>query len=78
MEGRADESGEVRVLIVDDHTVVRDGLKALLTAEQGMVVVGAAGDGQEAIGPRTQRDRVGHARRHVVRALLLQVIQKVP
>lgn len=37
------------VLIVDDHTVVRDGLKALLSAEPGMRVIGAAGDGLEAV-----------------------------
>jgi NarL family two-component system response regulator LiaR len=40
---------EIRVLIVDDHTVVRDGLTALISAESGMHVVGAAGDGEDAI-----------------------------
>lgn len=39
----------IRVLIVDDHTVVRDGLNALLSAEPGMKVIGMAGDGQEAV-----------------------------
>jgi NarL family two-component system response regulator LiaR len=39
----------IRVLIVDDHTVVRDGLNALLSAEPGMEVVGAAADGVEAV-----------------------------
>ena len=42
-------SGEIRILIVDDHTVVRDGLNALLSAERGMQVVGVAGDGEVAI-----------------------------
>lgn len=42
-------SGDIRILIVDDHTVVRDGLNALLSAEPGMTVVGAAGDGEQAI-----------------------------
>jgi DNA-binding NarL/FixJ family response regulator len=37
----------IRILIVDDHTVVRDGLNALLSAEPGMQVVGSAGDGQK-------------------------------
>ncbi len=37
------------ILIVDDHTVVRDGLKALISAEPGMKVIGAAGDGLEAV-----------------------------
>ena len=34
---------------MDDHTVVRDGLEALLSAEPGMQVVGSAGDGEQAI-----------------------------
>jgi len=39
----------IRVLIVDDHTVVRDGLNALLSAEPGFEVVGSAADGIEAV-----------------------------
>lgn len=39
----------ISILIVDDHTVVRDGLNALLSAEPGMKVVGACGDGQTAV-----------------------------
>jgi len=39
----------IRVLIVDDHTVVRDGLNALLSLEPGMQVVGSAADGLEAV-----------------------------
>jgi NarL family two-component system response regulator LiaR len=39
----------IRVLIVDDHTVVRDGLQALLSVEPGMEVVGSAADGIEAV-----------------------------
>jgi NarL family two-component system response regulator LiaR len=39
----------IRILVVDDHTVVRDGLNALLSAEPGMQVVGAAADGVEAV-----------------------------
>jgi NarL family two-component system response regulator LiaR len=42
-------SENIRILIVDDHTVVRDGLNALLSAEPGMQVVGSAADGLEAI-----------------------------
>jgi NarL family two-component system response regulator LiaR len=42
-------STPIRVLIVDDHTVVRDGLQALISAEAGMQVVGAASDGIEAV-----------------------------
>ena len=42
-------SKKIRVLIVDDHTVVRDGLNALLSAEPSMQVVGTAADGVEAL-----------------------------
>jgi DNA-binding NarL/FixJ family response regulator len=38
-----------RVLIVDDHEVVREGLRTLLTRREGMEVVGQAGTVQEAI-----------------------------
>jgi NarL family two-component system response regulator LiaR len=39
----------ISVLIVDDHTVVRDGLQALISAEPSMHVVAAVGDGIEAV-----------------------------
>lgn len=40
---------EIRVVIVDDHAVVRSGLKLLLDAEEDMEVVGEAGNLQEAV-----------------------------
>lgn len=40
---------EIRILIVDDHTIVRDGLQALINAEPGMQVVGVGADGEEAV-----------------------------
>jgi DNA-binding NarL/FixJ family response regulator len=40
---------EIRVLIVDDHPVVRDGLRGVVDGEAGMVVVGEAGTGAEAL-----------------------------
>jgi DNA-binding NarL/FixJ family response regulator len=39
----------LRVLIVDDHTVVRAGLRALLEGEPGLCVVAETGDGMEAV-----------------------------
>jgi CheY-like chemotaxis protein len=39
-----------RVLIVDDHPKVRDGVRALLSTESALRVVGEAGSGDEALG----------------------------
>ncbi|GAA3542898.1 DNA-binding response regulator [Aeromicrobium flavum] len=39
----------VRVVVVDDHQILRDGLVALLGALGGIEVTGTAGDGREAI-----------------------------
>ncbi len=39
----------IRLLLVDDHAVLRAGLKALLDAEDDLRVVGEAGTGEEAI-----------------------------
>jgi DNA-binding NarL/FixJ family response regulator len=39
----------IRVLLVEDHNMVRQGLRALLTAEDSMVVVGEARNGHDAI-----------------------------
>ncbi len=39
----------IRVLIADDHPVVREGLRGLIDSEPGMAVVGEAADGQEAV-----------------------------
>lgn len=40
---------KIRILLVDDHAVLRAGLTALLNAEADMTVVGEAGDGVVAI-----------------------------
>lgn len=39
----------IRVVLADDHQIMRDGLVALLDALPGMEVVGTASDGREAI-----------------------------
>lgn len=38
-----------KVLLVDDHALMRSGIRALLEAEEGLCVVGEAGDGREAL-----------------------------
>ena len=40
---------KIKVLIVDDHPIVRDGIKAILSQEADYEVVGEAGDGKEAV-----------------------------
>ena len=39
----------IRVLIADDHALLRSGLRALLSSQPDMVVVGEASDGAEAV-----------------------------
>ncbi|MEV6980815.1 response regulator transcription factor [Sphaerisporangium sp. NPDC051017] len=39
----------IRVLIVDDHPVVREGLRGMLEADPGIGVAGEAGSGEEAV-----------------------------
>lgn len=38
----------VGVVVVDDHAMVREGLRAMLSAESGIAVLGEASDGEEA------------------------------
>ena len=45
MEGQA----VIRVILADDHHLVRKGLRSLLEKEEGIQVVGEAQDGQEAL-----------------------------
>ncbi|MEO3826740.1 response regulator transcription factor [Actinomadura sp. B10D3] len=42
-------TGRLRIIVVDDHTVMRAGLVALLAAEPTIEIVGEAGDGREAV-----------------------------
>jgi DNA-binding NarL/FixJ family response regulator len=39
----------IRILLVDDHAVVREGLRTFLDLQEGLEVVGEAGDGEEAV-----------------------------
>ena len=40
---------KIRVLIVDDHTLVRAGIRSLLTLVENIEVIGEASDGKEAL-----------------------------
>lgn len=40
---------KIRVLVVDDHTIVRDGISALLSLAGDMEIVGEAANGKEAL-----------------------------
>ncbi|MBK9054677.1 MAG: hypothetical protein IPL78_28350 [Chloroflexi bacterium] len=42
----------IRILLADDHAVLRAGLAALLNARADMQVVGEAADGAELLAPR--------------------------
>src|ERR1700731_1228905 len=39
----------IRILLVDDHAVVRQGFKMILSAQADMEIVGEAGNGREAV-----------------------------
>ena len=41
--------GKTRILLADDHSIVRMGISALLAYEKDLVVVGEAEDGEEAV-----------------------------
>jgi DNA-binding NarL/FixJ family response regulator len=42
-------TGPIRILLADDHTVVRDGLRALVEKQPDMAVIGEAADGRDTL-----------------------------
>lgn len=70
MDNKRTTTDTVRILIADDHTIFRDGLRRLLESEPEFEVVGEAADGAEA---------VAHARRLHPDILLLDLaMPRVP
>jgi NarL family two-component system response regulator LiaR len=49
MMDQASDAEMIRVLVADDHTVVREGLRWLISTEPGMELVGEARDGIDAV-----------------------------
>ena len=45
----AEDPGRLRVVLADDHQIVRQGLAVLLSEEPGIEIVGEASDGREAV-----------------------------
>jgi DNA-binding NarL/FixJ family response regulator len=39
----------IRVLVVDDHAILRDGIRSILESQEDILVVGEAGNGEEAL-----------------------------
>jgi PAS domain S-box-containing protein len=48
-EAGPSQEGKIRVLLADDHTIMRQGLKALLCNEPDLVTIAEASDGEEAV-----------------------------
>ncbi len=51
-------SGEIKVLLADDHTIVRQGLKLILSAQPDLKVIGEAANGREAVSWRKSCVRI--------------------
>src|SRR5919205_3578435 len=47
--GVTDEATPARILIADDHALVREGLRTMLSGEDGIEVIAEANDGQQAL-----------------------------
>ena len=46
--GQAVQSERIRVLVVDDHPLMREGIVAVIQGAADIIVVGEAGNGQQA------------------------------
>jgi len=48
-ESGRENGSKIRILVVDDHQIVREGLVRILSSEPSLFVVGEAADGEEAV-----------------------------
>src|SRR6478736_8778297 len=53
MDSSPEESGRITVFLADDNVIVREGVRALLTMESDLEIVGVAGDYDELIAGAT-------------------------
>ncbi len=51
---------KIKVLIVDDHQIVRDGINRILADEEDIILIGSVGSGKEAL------DFIKHSKPHIV------------
>lgn len=66
MAERSTAPETVRVMVVDDHAIVRRGLRAYLETVPDLRLVSEAADGQEAVDLLNERHVVGDPMPHVV------------
>jgi two-component system CheB/CheR fusion protein len=52
--GPGSDAGAIRVLVVDDHAIFRDGMASLLEKEEGIQVLDEASNGEEAVEKATR------------------------
>lgn len=73
----AEAAEQIRVLIVDDHAVVRRGLLAFLEGEPDLDVVGEAGGGGEALDLLTELESQGRPAEVVVMDLQMEPLDGI-
>ena len=55
MAARSDSKSPIRIVIADDHWVVREGLRMYLERDPGFEIVGEAEDGRQAVAQAAER-----------------------
>ena len=61
MTNKPGEAVDIRVCLVDDQRLMREGLRILLELEEGLAVVGEAEDGQAALKLYEDLHQIGRA-----------------